>query len=153
MKSVEEYICVDIQGFAIPQFIPKEMTLITQENVVHHFLFNAPADGFPHKHRSSIKWLEDYLHGISYSARGISFDSNIFQHFPANVVYVKGQQKEKFMLDYYDIVVNLESQDNSPKILRTAEYCTYHNKMGYSWVCSKSNAHMIKEYINENMLY
>ena len=149
----EKYICVDVQGFATPHFIPKEMTLITGENVTHHFLFNAPSGGFPYKYRQSIEWLEDRHHGIPYSARGISFDGDIFRHFPAEVVYVKGQQKAEFMSRFYNRVVNLEYEEDSPKIVKTKDYCSYHNQMGYSWVCSNKNAYVLKYYIDENKVY
>ena len=153
MTPVEEYLCVDVQGYTASEFIPKELTLITQDNVVHHFLFDTPKGGFPYEHRRSVEWLEDHHHGIYYGTMGIAFNGDIFLHFPARVVYVKGQLKEKFMEKIYDRVINLEYLSDSPKIAKTVDYCTYHNKMGYSWVCSNNNARMLKSYVDENIVY
>ena len=119
------------------------MTLITREHVFHHFLFNIPA-GFPYKYRRSVEWLEDHHHGINYSARGISYEgTTIIENFPADAVSVKGKQKEDFVGRFYKNVINIEHLDDSPKIEKNTDYCSYHNKLGYARVCSYYNVKIL----------
>ena len=158
MKSVrfqQEFICIDIQGYTIPEFIPKEMTIINQQGDVHNYLFNSPPlANIASKYRHCIKWLDRYHHGISWRRMGILWNPTvIFGEFPSVVVYVKGHQKAQLLSRYYDNVINLEFVEGVPKYAKTSYYCTQHDECGAAWSCSYVNTKLLYDYIINNKMY
>lgn len=114
-------LVVDIQGFNIPSFTPKEMTISDGERT-SHFLFKPP---FPfHELEPNLQrqaaWISKFRHGLRWQSGFVDLseiDNILLQATDRdNVIYCKGSIQTQYLrqhtsvpvhdVDLQDILVN-----------------------------------------------
>ncbi|KAJ8969747.1 hypothetical protein NQ317_009581 [Molorchus minor] len=97
-------VVVDMQGFNLSDFYPKEISFVNgQQNT--HYLLKPPV---PYRTLScdvkkQVKYLESNFHGLKYSSGYVSDDDlneilrNHLLNSNVDFVYVKGHQKKEFL--------------------------------------------------------
>ncbi|EFA13343.1 hypothetical protein TcasGA2_TC005298 [Tribolium castaneum] len=157
------YVC-DIQGFCIPEFVVKELTIMDAQSIQHNlFKPSKPYEDIDLFYRKQVKYLERYHHLLRYND-GLEAQKNVvgiirkFLHLNELknsesdiIIYVKGYVKEDFLrkilLDSCVRIVNLEKIDESPKLCKTRRRCEFHNLDNYDFMCSLNNAKCIYEWL------
>lgn len=153
-----KFIVVDIQGFRIPHFIPKEVTFLS---VKHHghFTFKPPTPfhELDSSTKTQVRWLEQNHHGIKYSEGLVQYEDvhSIFKKLTVDqdvdVIYVQGKEKKDFIYDilrYEDHKINIiDLSDNSdvPNVKKIKSSCLHHFKPYH--VCSFNNCKILYDWI------
>lgn len=154
-------IVVDIQGFNVPDFHPKEISFVSGDQHAHYLIKPLiPYDTLSYDIRKQINYLELHHHGLRYSDGYISDNdlNEILRNHLLNVgaltVYVKGYQKKEFLekrlhalgsttITSIPSIINVEQLDGEvPKFTKDLPYCLNHcNNNNYNnKMCSLRNA-------------
>lgn len=161
-------VAVDIQGFNLPDFCPKEITFISGCQYAH-YLLTAPTSyiSLSDKDKKQVKYLERYHHGLKYNSGYVQYSmlDDILRNHLQNVdlIYVKGHQKLQYLerkmcelktAETSPTIINVESwsvedcAEPPPKFIKDTSYCFYHCNCNAKYMCSLRNC--IKLY---NWLY
>lgn len=165
-------IVVDIQGFNLPEFYPKEISFINGQQQTH-YLLQPP---FPYAElsfdiRKQVKYLENHHHGLKYSSGYVSYDvlDDILNDYILNgevdMVYVKGHQKQEFLekkllelsaenSSAVPSVINVEHIntciDEPPKFVKDIPYCLNHYP-NCKYMCSLRNSLKLYNWLHSNL--
>lgn len=151
------FLVVDMQGFNVPAFTPKEMSISDGVRSIH-LLFkpSVPFRNLSPCNQREIRWLEKNHLNLRYGDGHVDLKDivsilhNISSSY--NVIYVKGHQKASFLNSILDIdVVNLEYVDCVPNLVKTKHACFYH-KRDYSSMCTQNNVKILLDYV-KNFLF
>lgn len=151
---------IDIQGFKGPgqTFILKEIAVITEENMLQHFILKPPYifNNLPPELKKQALWLHQYHHGFSWDDGYTSMEdiTKICVHiFQNKIIYVKGDQKIKwlnqlFRLNMNNTIYNLEDfgcprMEHLRKIFIDVPRCILH-----SGKCAKQNVFLCKRFMD-----
>ncbi|KAJ3652618.1 hypothetical protein Zmor_018568 [Zophobas morio] len=156
-----KFLVIDMQGFCIPEFIPKEMTFTDGRYVAHYWIKSLkPFKDLDPKIKKHIRWFENNHHHLRYND-GI-VDSNevpniLYKHIiqdQVDTIYVKGHIKRHFLqfnLGQYNGIrlINLENTLDVPHLLQCIPYnCTHHiNGQKTACVCSYENCKTIYNWL------
>lgn len=161
MNNLIEYAVIDIQGVFLPEFFPKELTILHSSGALEHYTVRAPTpwQRLGDAEKKLNNYVERFIHGIKYSF----FDENTLDYYHllpilanlhADVILVKGHQKKKFLepLVAGRRIINLETWPDCPKLDVCSSYdrrieCTYHSSSSFNFKCSRNNVHVINNYI------
>lgn len=159
------FTVVDMQGFNLPQFHPKEISFVTGDQHAHYLIIPPlPYDALSNDIRKQINYLELRHHGLRYSSGYVSdtdLNEILRNHLlkEGGMVYVKGHQKKEFLekrlhalgstTTVMPSIINAEQLgEDVPKFTKDLPYCLNHfnnnNKMCslrnafklYNWLCS-----------------
>lgn len=147
---------VDIQGFNLPDFHPKEITFISGQQTAHYLLKPpVPTNTLNNQLRKQIKYLERFHHGLKYDSGYINYDmlDDILQKHLLNnntdMVYVKGHQKQEFLENKLrelaessssssiPTIINVEALVDVPNFIIDIPYCPNH--LNHKSMCSLRN--------------
>lgn len=157
-----KFVIVDMQGFCIPDFFPKELAIFDGKRLAH-FLIRSPKPLFTIQDPSiiaQIKFVQGSVHGLYYGSGDVAYEDlpailkNHLQN--VDVVYVKGSEKWKFLQDIFNEsmpleVVNTEHTVGCPKFEKQPATCLNHSLISqnrktkcainncqtlYSWIIS-----------------
>lgn len=133
-----KFVVVDMQGFCIPEFFPKELSIYDGRRQAH-FIIRSPIPLFAITDPSiisQIKYVQAHIHGLYYGAGDVSYEDlpAILQNHLENVdvVYVKGAEKRDFLLKIFDAsccrpeIRNLEGAWDCPKLEKEHAACLNH---------------------------
>lgn len=154
-----KFIVVDIQGFCIPEFTPKELVLYDGYQT-NYYLFR-PSCSFsclPDDVMKQVKFLQGTHHCIPYNSGHVALDDipDIFRtHIideGVDRVYIKGQLKRTYLEQFLptDItIINLEDVWDCPKLKRGVPLCMNHLIKVYnkSCICSLNNAILLYDFV------
>lgn len=152
-------VVVDIQGFNLPEFYPKEISFVHGQQQTAHYLLkpSVPYSTLSSDLKKQIQYLEHNHHGLKYSSGYISDDDlneilrNHLLNDVVDVVYVKGHQKKEFLekrLSYLQeastpSVVNVEycTLEQVPNFYKDIPLCLNHfNNHSKKYMCSLRNS-------------
>lgn len=163
---------VDIQGYNLPEFHPKEISFISGQQTAHYLLKPPfPSDTLNHQIQKQIHYLVNYHHGLKYSSGYINYDMlddilrNHLLSGDVDMVYVKGHQKRRFLEDkiceltnsssstFTPDVINVEAlldeEENNtipiPNFIKDIPYCFNH--CNYNSVCSLRNCTILFNWV------
>lgn len=159
---------VDIQGFSLPEFYPKEISFVSGQQK-SHYLLKPPVqyNTLSYDIKRQIKYLEYNHHGLKYDSGYITdndLDEILRNHLlngVADIVCVKGHQKEEFLkkrLDHLDEysgvpVINVEylnfSTERPPNFSKDIPLCLYHDNNS-KYMCSLRNSLMLYDWLYSN---
>lgn len=143
-----EEIIFDCQGFCVPDFVAKEVAVLsTDGKLTTHLLVKPP---FPRKQLSKaakkqINWLRDNHHGFSWEDGFVTYEDmeNIITRIfkSTTKIYVKGEIKKKFVEKYFsglveDLPANLPTMKKHP----IQKSCFFHKHPA----CSINYCYIIK---------
>lgn len=146
---------VDIQGFSLPDFYPKEITFISGQQTAHYLLKPPfPANTLSNQLRKQIKYLERFHHGLKYDCGYVNYDmlDDLLRYHllnsNTNMVYVKGHQKQEFLENKLreleqtsptsiPDIINVENMVDAPNFIIDIPYC--HNHLNNKSMCSLRN--------------
>lgn len=165
---------VDIQGFNLPDFHPKEITFISGQQTDHYLLKPPfPVNTLNNQLRKQIKYLERFHHGLKYDSGYVNYDTldDILQDHLLNnnidMVYVKGHQKQLFLENKLckltessssiPTIINVETlagENNNnnntvPKFILDVPYCTNH--LNYKSMCSLRNCTKLYNWVYSSL--
>lgn len=150
-----DFLIIDIQGFNIPQFTPKELCYMdSNRSKFGHFLFKPAVVSFQQLssfEKKQIRWLQNNYSHIEYSSGNVAYEDmdiilkNICHSY--NKIYVKGHQKYDFVKKFTNNVINLERYDGVPNFEKTITPCSYHKNNGQPSMCAKNNVELMYEYL------
>lgn len=157
-----KFVVVDMQGFCIPEFVPKEMVIYDGYQTAH-FLFTSPKpyhilDGDVQR---QVKYIQGNIHCINYSDGDTDIDSIntiIRKHIiesGVQRVYVKGVAKEKYLQNTFmecsnhNVEVrNVEYKEDCPKFMDSRPMCMNHQSSFKKLCkCSVNNAHVLYNWL------
>lgn len=156
-----KWIVVDIQGFNHPEFYPKEISFINEQQQNAHYLLKPPVpySTLSDDVKKQVRFLERHHHGLKYSSGCITdtdFDEILRNHLiDVEIVYVKGYQKHQFLekrlsnlLRETPSVVNLEFSDLElvPNLCKDLPYCFNHTD-NKKYMCSLRNVFKLYNYL------
>lgn len=154
---------VDIQGFDLEEFTPKELTIRVGKQI-NHFLLK-PSQSYQSltsKQRSTVNYVENHIHGLKFSNGYIDFhnlDAILRDHLSdVDVIYVRGSQKSNFLIQKFTYwssnvpnVVNLEDYDgtswNPPKLTNNVPPSCMNHKLGLNYNCTINNVEIINKWL------
>lgn len=157
-------VVIDVQGFYIPEFIVKELTIFDGHRT-GHYLFKSPV---PFRQLSAdvkkqVKYLELNHHLLRYNSGNIDYE-NIYNILEENIIddvidiiYVKGSVKEDFLRqffdskDFYPRIINLEEANSCPKLQPQLPLCMHHYLKTKICICSLNNVRFIYNYVIQNL--
>ena len=159
----KEFI-VDMQGFQghNDQFILKEIAatdlFIDNYCVSHIFLPPFEFNELSAKHKSTYAWLYRNFHGLSWDTGYMPYDQvdDVIKSMlsEANVIYVKGAEKKKFLDNILKVsidVINLSENNKCPKLTEISDilfncHCPYekHAGMWSDYNCDVKNVQLLK---------
>lgn len=163
MRNHSSLVYVDLQGFyLLDRFIPKELCILKGIQT-NYFLFKPDLEfnALNRNDKTTVYHTEDY-HGLKYTSGYVDYnliDDILKTHLSyAEIVYVRGQIKYKFLLNKFSelnitspLLVNIEKFDNSPrwencpKIQKSLPLCLNHMKQ--EGICALNNCILIKDWI------
>lgn len=107
-----------MEGFMVPQFVPKEMAITDGERTAH-YIFKPP---FPFRrlaahHRCDVKYLTKNRHGIPWYSGSVDISEidTILRHVGErdNIIYCKGVTLCDFLRQHTNLpVLNVEDLDD-----------------------------------------
>lgn len=157
-QRFERFLVVDVQSFRAPDFTPKEMSITDGQRHILHLLFKSavPFKKLPLNRRKEITWLENNYININYTSGYVDLKylvyilSNVCKNY--DIIYVKGHEKDGFLRCYLDIeIINLEYDENVPKLFKTDLPCFFHNTTTKSSMCTQNNVKILLSYLlNKN---
>lgn len=135
-----KFVVVDMQGFCVPDFFPKEIAIYDGVRLAHFFIMSPkPLSEIENPSIiSQIKVVQTHVHGLPYGSGDVPYESLpvILKRHLQDVdrVYVKGYDKEKFLsavlLDWtMPYIINVEYYDGCPKLEKQAAGCFNHTCM------------------------
>lgn len=156
-----KFVVIDMQGFCIPDFFPKELAIYDGKRIAH-FLIKSPKPLFAILDPTiiaQIKYVQGNVHGLFYGSGDVAYEDlpAILKNHLQNVdaVYVKGGDKWRFLLNVLDglpiEVINTEHSIGCPKFDMQPAACLNHTiinqnrktrcainhcKALYSWIIS-----------------
>lgn len=117
-------LVVDLEGFMVPQFIPKEMAITDGERTAH-YVFKPP---FPFReleprHQCAVKYFTKNRHGIPWHTGSVDVSEigSILRHVGERdkVIFCKGKVLECYLKQHTKLrVLNM---DNDSKMATTEE--------------------------------
>lgn len=152
-------LIIDFQGFKNEQneFIIKELSVLhVASGSSQTWIFLPPFsyDAFTLKHKRTILWVESY-HGLSWSEGDIVYErcNRLLRTIiePNSVVFVKGEEKRKFIATKFKCnVINLEEL-GCPSLRHLYQYNTQHTGCLHvnhvmkisSFYCAKRNIELL----------
>lgn len=132
-----KFVVVDMQGFSIPEFFPKEVAIYDGERTAH-FLVKSPTSLSEIENPSiisQIKVLQTRVHGLFYGSGDVPYESLpvILNNYLQDVdrVYVKGTEKQRFLHNVLlgwtcPAVINVEYSEGCPKLEKQPAACFTH---------------------------
>lgn len=149
-----EEIILDCQGFCVPDFVVKEVALLSIDGkLTAHLLVKPP---FPWKQLSKaakkqINWLRDNHHGFSWEDGFVTYEdmkdiiTRIFNS--TSKIYVKGEIKKKFVEKYFSGLV--EDLSNLPAMKKHSNQksCFFHKHHA----CSINYCYIIKMLLDKKI--
>lgn len=132
-----KFVTVDMQGFNIPEFFPKELVIYDGRRT-SHFIVRSPVPLLSIEDPAiirQIKYCQRYVHGLHFEAAGdVDYEdvgSILRSHLQnVDVVYVKGSAKKNYLLKVFnglDIdILNLEQTPGCPKFEKQMPACPHH---------------------------
>lgn len=149
-------LIVDVQGFCVPNFTPKEIAILSRDGKnEEHLLIKPPFSWrtLDKKSRKNVKWLYFNHHKLSWDDGLISYGEmdNIIKKILQNAskIYVKGHLKRKFIEKYFDgKIIDLETLPSMKKF-EELKYCFHHSPPS---VCSMNNTYIIKKMLDIYLL-
>lgn len=156
-------IIVDIQGFNLPDFYPKEITFMSGQQTAHYLLKPPfPITTLNNQVRKQIKYLENNCHGLKYDAGCIVYDQlddilrNHLLNNNADIVYLKGHQKHEFLKNkLFELeeqipssapdIINVENIIDAPNFIKGAPCCFNH--INYKSMCSLTNCNLLYNWL------
>ncbi|KAK9720156.1 hypothetical protein QE152_g22239 [Popillia japonica] len=151
-QRMKRFLVIDIQGFNVPEFIAKELSITDGSHSIH-LLFKPPIPflKLEEKIRKNVKWLEKNFHGLRYSCGHVELNllpSILKRICPLyDAIYVKGHQKLEYLKKYLPSsnIINLEHYANAPVLNKRNVSCFYHTV--YKSSCTVSNVDMLYNYL------
>ena len=162
-------IVVDIQGFNLPEFYPKEISFVNGHQNAHYLLKPPiPYCTLSHDIKRQVKYLENFHHGLKYSSGYVSYgdlDDILLNHIlneSIDMVYVKGHQKQEFLdrklrelVDENSApkVINVEHINGDqppPNFLKDLPYCLNHFTNA-KYMCSLRNSIRLYDWLYLNL--
>ena len=153
-----KFVVVDIQGYFIPEFYPKELALFDGKTIKNYaFKSKKPLHALSEDCKNQVRYLYGNHHGIHYSYGDTEHDEiySILCTYlrDVDVIYVKGEVKRSFLIKTYSdmrhiapCIVNLEHVNGDiPNLKKCSTLCIHHSLE--ICVCSTNNACLIYEYI------
>lgn len=165
-------VTVDIQGFCIPEFYPKEISFTNGLQTAHYLIKPlVPYGTLSCNVKKQIRYLENNHHGLKYSSGYVSDNDlneilrNHLLDSAVHIVYVKGHQKQEFLEQkLYDLggtstpsVINVEHLDISveevPNFFKNLPLCLYHsnNNNNSNYMCSLRNSKKLYDWLYSNL--
>lgn len=174
MRSYEivnmKVVVVDIQGFNLPEFYPKEISFVIGHQNSHYLLKPpVPYDTLSCDVKKQVQHLERSYHGLKYSSGYISDNDlnellrNHLLKNPVDIVYVKGHQKKEFLEKRLrslqgetstPSVVNLEhcsTHEAVPNFYKNLPYCLNHFNDAKKYMCSLRNSLELYDWLRSNL--
>lgn len=156
-----DIIVVDFQGFCVPEFVVKELTIFNGSVVFHNtFKCIQPYSTLCESLKKQVWYLERHHHLLQYTSGNLNpcdvqqilINNIILKNY--ETIYVKGYQKKKFLselLNSFDVVIyDLDDGDDCPKLIKKVpELCNYHMNNFIKCFCSLNNAKHIYKYCKE----
>lgn len=157
-----KFVVVDMQGFTIPEFFPKELVFYNGHQLAY-FLIKSPIpfasiDDLDIKRQ--IQFIQGNIHHINYRSGNVDYEDipeiikTLIVDENVDVVYVKGAAKHKFLEDLlqpYNIqVVNTEWTDGCPKLEKVVPECMSHTLLcnGKKTKCSVNNCKVLYSWLS-----
>lgn len=145
------FVIVDVQGFKISEktLSPKELAAY-DGNTLSHYIFRAPFpfETLPQHFQKQANWLVNNHHCINWDEgfTPVFLFPKIVERLlrDADVVYVKGNEKAKFLRNYTSKhIIEIEEQ---PALSAAKPSCMYHLKSVCH--CALSNVyHLYEHYV------
>ena len=153
------YYVIDIQAFYTPEFTPKELSIMSNDGYIHHYLLTSLKawNKLPVKSKKQNFHLSHFHHGIRYDDGLMDFSElpRILQNLKADRIYVKGHQKQEFLKTIIDniLIINLENFENCPTLVKTEDTCIYHLVNDVKkYVCSFKNVQLLSNFVEKYII-
>lgn len=157
-----KFIALDVQGFLLPEFTAKELS-ITNGQQVAHYLFKCPKKfcDLQSTDRKTCVYLQNWIHGIRFDDGVTNYNeisSILNDHIvKTNVdrIYVRGLNKYNWLMDELRkldaatriVVINLETNENCPNLEKDVPMCMFHNS-DKKYMCSMRNVYNLYAYVS-----
>lgn len=159
-----KFVVIDMQGFSVPYFFPKELAIYDGSRMVH-FVFKSPTPLSAIEDedvRTQIKFLEGAVHCLSYDSGHVPYEELdvVFRKYiienDIDRVYVKGEQKMEFIQKILDDngarhinVFNVDWRSECPKLIKDYPLCMSHNLVCnfMKCKCSINNCNLLYNWI------
>lgn len=150
-------LIVDVQGFNIPEFVAKEIAVMSRNGKkLLHLIISPPV---PYRKlsknvKNQVQWLYQNYHGLKWNEGYISYVKmediikNIFNN--ATTIFVKGDIKKIFIEKYFNGEVIDFMHLPSMKKCQLQKQCFAHK---VPFVCSLNNVHVLKTLLDEEYLH
>lgn len=163
-----QLVVVDIQGFSLPEFYPKEISFVNGQQNSHYLIKSpVPYSALSPDIKRQVKYLECNHHGLKYSSGYVNdedLNEILRNHLCAvNIVYVKGHQKQEFLEKrLHDLeetstpsVVNVEhlnvTMEQPPNFCKDLPLCLYHFNNSKKYMCSLRNSFKLYNWLYSNL--
>lgn len=150
-----KFIVLDVQGFNVPEFTPKELVMYNGHQF-GYFLFKPPKSfhSLDVDSAKQVKFLQGIHHCLEYNSGNICLQelpAIIRRHIideDVNRVYVKGSIKKKFLQEALRTcnpetpitVIDLENVAECPNLTKDLPLCVNHNIIyKKKCICSMNN--------------
>lgn len=158
-------IVVDIQGFNIPEFVVKELTILDGRTTVHHiFKPSKPFSALDDKSRKCVRYLEQHHHMLTYQSGTKNQEEVevILKKFvrtrAVDVIYVKGLIKENYIRETLGgmcvKIINLENVATAPTFCKELPICNNHCNnftLDRKCICSHNNARKLYDWLYKSI--
>lgn len=153
-------LVIDLQGFFIPHFIPKEMAITNGEHT-SHFIFKPPCPLYelPQHFQVNVKHLTKTFHGIRWHTGFVDLENmdSILQHVGErdNTIFCKGKVIADYLRNHTRLrVVDLNDNEtfdvDIPTLQPWKPSCFAHTL--HTCRCSLNNVNVLYSYLTNNML-
>lgn len=152
------FLTVDVQGFMLPEFVPKEIALYDGARTAHYvFKPTRPYHLLEKDVKLQVKFVEGNVHCIRYSSGYTDVEElyRIFKDFimvssgESVNVYVKGAVKKQFLDNLNDMdfvsIINMELNDGCPKLENQVPMCSNHHREKCK--CAVNNSYQLYNWI------
>jgi hypothetical protein len=154
------FAVIDIQGFRVPEFVPKELAIFDGRHMAH-YVFEPPysIDQLTFNQQRSVRWLENNYHQLRWTDGDVKLSrlKPVLDRIRDNYdeVYCKGAMKREFLYTYFGENFTIHDLRDAPYLREKpkdmAKYlntdCMYHKR----GMCALSNVKVFYNYIN-NMI-
>lgn len=157
-----KFAVVDIQGFHLNHdFVPKELAISMDGVHIYHFNFSSflPFFSLSVADKKKIRYLENKHHGIYYSTGGLThfaFNSilrDVLWKHKITTIYVKGDLKKKYLEKIVGGVllniINVEYENECPKLYKAAPLCTSGCHQLTHCICASNNCIVLYDWLKE----
>lgn len=165
-------LVIDIQGFNLPEFYPKEITFVSGQQRSHYLVkpplqYRELSDDI----KTQVRYLESYYHGLKYSSGYVTdtdldeiLRNHLFNSGLIDALYVKGHQKKEFLEKRLNdlretstpSIINVEHLNGAvieepPNFQKDIPLCLYHKNSNSKFMCSLRNSLKLYDWLYSNL--